>query len=256
MPYRRAVVVLALVGSLIGPVAGPARAGVILNTLQGFARDEPGWSGKVDAAFSASGGNTERVDLAAGGRAQWLGDSDRWQLIAAGEYEESGGDESARSLVVHLRQNHRLARALHTVAFAQRQHDPFQRLQSRWLLGAGLQWDLANDPRGRLAIGATPMLEVERLQGEVGHQALGRLSTFLVIERTVSEGVRLDGAGFLQPAWADFHDFRASASLTLVVAVTGALDLRVGYGVEHDDAPPPGVAPGDWSTTVGFSLRL
>lgn len=252
-PYA---VATALVAISLVLAAAPSRAGVILNTLQGFARDEPGWSGKLDATFSASGGNTERVDLAAGGRAQWLGLRDRWQLIAAGEYEESGGRESARSLVVHLRQNHRLASGLHTVAFAQRQHDPFQRLQSRWLLGGGLQWDVYNDSRGRLALGATPMLEVERLQDEDDHRATGRLSTFLVIERKVSEGVRLDGVGFFQPAWADFHDYRASATLALVMAITGALDLRVGYGIEHDDAPPQDVEPTDWSTSLGLSLRL
>lgn len=237
-------------------LATTAQAGVILNTLQGFEWDEPGWSGGLGAAFSASGGNTESLELEGGGRVQWRNDRDRWQLLAAGSYEESGGAETERSLVFHLRQNHRLADRLHTVVFAQRQHNPFQRLQSRWLLGAGLRWDLHDEGRDQVAVGATPMLEIERLEDEDDHHTTVRVSTFLLLARTLSEGVRLDGVGFYQPAWDDPLDFRASASLALSVEVAGALDLRAGYGVEHDDAPPAGVAATDWQSSLGFSVEF
>lgn len=237
-------------------LASPAHAGVILNTLQGFDWTEPGWSGEVGTAFSASGGNTERVHLEGGGRVQWRNHRDRWQLLAVGAYEESGGVETERSVVVHLRQNHRLVDRLHTVVFAQRQHNPFQRLQSRWLLGAGLRWDLLDDQRDQIAIGATPMLEVERLEAEDDHHSLVRLSTFLLLARTLSEGVKLDGVAFYQPAWDHPADFRASASLALTVKIGGALDLRVGYGVEHDDAPPVGVEPTDWNSSLGFAVTF
>jgi len=243
--------VLAL--ALTAPVA---RASIILNTLQGYDWTEPGWSGGLDTAFSASGGNTEKVLLEGGGRIQWLGDRDRWRLQVSGSYEESQGIETARSIVAHLRQNHRLGERLATVAFAQRQHNPFQRLKSRWLLGAGLRYDVIVDEDGRLAVGATPMLEIERLEGESGHRSLGRLSTFVLVSHSLREGLRLDGVGFFQPAFADLADFRASANLALVVKVTAAVDLRVGASVEHDDSPPAGVEPTDWDTTVGFSVRF
>ncbi|MFT5233893.1 MAG: hypothetical protein ACI9UQ_001935, partial [Candidatus Krumholzibacteriia bacterium] len=54
-------------------------AGAILNTLQGYDVDEPGWSGGLDGLFSGSGGNTDRIFFSLGGRTQWRGERNRYR---------------------------------------------------------------------------------------------------------------------------------------------------------------------------------
>jgi len=237
-------------------IAVPAFAGVILNTLDGVGDDATGWSGGLDGSFSASGGNTDRVTLSGGGRAVWSGERDVWRLQGKMEYQETSSVESARSVVGHLRQNHHLVGRLHTVTFAQIQHNPFQRLQSRWLFGAGGRIDVLDDDLGSLSLGATHMMEIERIEDEDGRDTDQRLSAFLFASRRLSPTVNLSAVGFIQPLWSDFSDRRAMGNLSMDVSLTGSLVLRVGGSVEYDSSPPTGVDSTDWKTSTGLGVRF
>ena len=252
-PFARPAVWLAiLLTTLLAVAPRPAGAEVILNTLRGYGDRQPGWSGNVDGLFSASGGNTERLLIALGGKVQWHGERTRWRLQGSLGYEEVGGVEASRDIVSHLRHNYDLSPTWATVAFTQVQHNPFQRLRSRWLLGAGLRCDVYDDDRGQVAIGATPMLERERIQDEGEGILRGRLSTFVHVSRRLSEATRLDATGFWQPLFSDLGNLRAVGNLVVTVDLTGALDLKIGVAVEHNARPAAGVEPTDWSTYVGL----
>ncbi len=248
---RLLALILAL--TLLPPALGAADA-AILNTLQGFDDDAPGWSGGAEASFDRSGGNTDELALVVAARAQRLGARDRWRLQAALGQREVDGRETARARLVHLRHNHRLAGPLHSLAFVQLQNNRFQRLDWRWLWGAGLRWDLRADARGVVSLGAAHMLETEHVADTAGDRTSHRLSAFLHVGRPLRDGVRLDAAAFYQPRWSDFGDRRAMGRATLTVALTRTLSLKVGWSLEHDSRPPAGVARDDWGTSTGLSL--
>ncbi len=234
----------------------PAFAGTILNTLQGYDDDEIGWSGGVDGLFSGSGGNTERILASAGARLQWRGGADRVRLQASAEYEESGREVTARNLVVHLRHNREFGDRWSTVGFVQRQSNPFQRLTSRWLLGAGLRCDLLDDDRGNVSLGATPMLEIERLTGQTGHDTRARMSVFVHAERDLAERVRLDMTGFWQPLFDDLDDWRAVGNVGLTVDMTGSVEVMTGFSVEDNARAPEGVKRTDWNSYAGVGVSF
>lgn len=235
-------------------LAQSATAGVILNTLQGYSEQEAGWSGRLDGLFAGSGGNTDRISLEAGGRVQYLGERHRWRLQLNGGYQESDGVETARNIVAHLRHNQTLTGRWSLVSFVQIQHNPFQRLRSRWLLGTGPRLDLVRDDKGVIGLGAVPMLESERLENEEGHLARGRLSVFLHLARSLSASTRLDAVVFWQPLFSDLSAARTVGNLTVAVNVTGAVELKVGAAVEDNARPPSGVERTDWSTFTGLGV--
>ena len=230
-----------------------AEAGVILNTLDGFENREPGWSGQVEGLFSGAGGNTERVLFSAGGQVQRRGEVDTWRLQATASYEESDNAVTARDMVVHLRQNHDLGPDWASILFAQVQYNPFQRLESRWLLGIGARRDLYRGENGHISAGVTPMLEIERIEGAEAHTSRGRLSVFLILVQNLGEHARMDMHGFWQPLMNDFDAWRTTANVALVVEVTGWLDFKTGVAVEDDARPPAGVKRTDWSTYAGLT---
>ena len=255
MPQLRTTVhALLMLGVLAAAL--PVHSGTILNTLQAGDDGGPGWSGALDGLYSGSGGNTERIIFSAGGRVQWRGDADRLRLQVSGGYEESAEQVTARNMVAHLRHNHDLDADWATILLVQVQANPFQRLKSRWLAGAGLRRDLVDDEAGLVAVGATPMLEVERLDGETGHTARGRLSMFLHLTRELNDSARLDAVGFWQPLFSDFANVRSVGNLALVVKVTGSVDLKVGLAVEDNSRPPAGVKRTDWGTFAGFGVEF
>lgn len=104
---------LVAVAIFVAAMSPLARAGAILNTLEGYQEEAEGWTGGVDGLFSGSGGNTESIQLEVGSRLQWLGERDR------------------------------------------------------------LRRDLSDDDRGSVRLGATPMLEIERLDDAGGTTARG-----------------------------------------------------------------------------------
>lgn len=243
--------------ALLAALAAPAAAGVILDTLAGSGPAEPGWSGALEGGFEATGGNTELWTLNAGGRVLHRGGRDLWRLQGQIERTETDGVESSRAVVGHLRHNHALAgSALHSIGFVQIQHNPFQRLESRWLTGAGLRWDLRADDDGRLSLGATHMVEVERIEGVDGSDTDHRLSAFLHVGRRLSPTAKLTGVVFVQPLWRDFSDRRAMGKLTLEVSLTESLTLQVGGNVEYDARPPAGVETTDWRTVTGLGMSF
>ncbi len=247
----RTVVVIALLLAAV-----PACAGVILNTLGDADPEGTGWSGGLDGSFSAAGGNTDRITLGTGGRVIWNREASVWRLQGDAEYQETNAVESARSVVGHLRHNHGLAGSVHSIAFVQLQHNPFQRLQSRWLTGLGARWDVLDDEHGSLSVGATHMVEIERIEDEPDSDTDQRLSAFLHVSRKLTEATSVSGVGFIQPLWSDFADRRAMGNISLNVALTDALVLRVGGAVEYDSAPPEGVETTDWKTTTGLGVRF
>lgn len=230
------------------------QAGAILNTLDGFDDSARGWNGGLKGLFSGSGGNTESIQFGVGGRVQHRSEHDRIRLQTSMAYKENDGKETERNVVVHLRHNHDLSPDWATVLFGQIQHNPFQRLQRRWLLGAGLRHDLYDDDRGQVRVGATPMLEIEILENTDGPVTRGRMSVFAHVARRLSDNTRLNLVGFWQPLFSDLADARAVGNATVTVEVTGNVDLKVGASVEHDARPPAGVERTDWETFVGLEL--
>ncbi len=234
----------------------PVQSSVILNTLEGTETTEPGWSGRLDGLLSGSGGNTESFLVETGGRVQWQGERNRFRLQVTGGYQESDNIETARNEVVHLRHNRELSGPWSTVSFLQVQHNPFQRLDSRWLAGVGPRYDITRDDNGVLALGAIPMLEVERRKGEEGHVSRGRLSVFLHVARRLSSNTKLEAVAFWQPLFSDVSASRTVGNLTLSVEVSGEVDLKVGVAIEDNARPPVGVERTDWSTFTGLGMSF
>lgn len=251
---RRASAAILSVLVILGPAA-PAGA-VILNSLRGFDRDQTGWSGSAEGSYGASGGNTDESAFEGQGHVQWRGSDHTFRLIAGAARTTSGGVETVKSLLGHLRHNYRLGGRWATVAFLQAQQNPFQRLDGRYLAGIGGRYDLVDDEETLWSLGATHMWESERIQGEEGRANVQRLSAFTSLEAKLGDGVTLDLLTFYQPRWRDFGDWRLFGQVRLEVELGGALSLFTGYQIEHDERPPAGVERTDWNTRTGFKVRF
>jgi putative salt-induced outer membrane protein YdiY len=239
--------------ALLRPVDVSAQ---IVNTLRGFDADRTGWAGEVGGSFSRSGGNTDVLTLSAGGGVQWQGERNRWRLLGDVTLSESDGERDEESTLGHLRHNFRLAPRVATLAFVQIQENPFQRLKSRFLAGAGLRFDLLRREDLVAAAGAAPMVEVERIEERSGSDTDLRLSTFLSIEGRLDERTSVDLTSFVQPLAEDFADLRATVEASLRLAVTARLSVVASLNLTHDTEPPDDVEKTDWKTRNGLTWKL
>ena len=236
---------------ILTPLAADA---VIVNSLRGFSETEPGWSGGLGGALGGSGGNTEQSTLSADARLQWRGSADVWRLMGTAKRTSSGGTETARSVLGHLRHNHTLGGGWHTLAFVQLQENPFQRLNSRFLAGLGARLDIRREGAVHVSLGAADMIERERIDGQAGGDPYQRLSMFVSTVFSLREGVQIDALAFYQPKWSDMGDWRTYVNIALDVTLTGNVSLFTGLDLERDSSPPADVEATDWEMSTGLRI--
>lgn len=234
----------------------PVRGAIILNTLDDGRPRDPGLSGGINGMFSGEGGNTEEINFELGSYLQWDGEGQRLRFHLNGEYTETAGVETEREVVAHLRHIKRLGGPWSSVIFGQIQHNPFQHLKRRWLLGVGPRLDLIRDDHGLVAVGATPMLEIELVDDADDPLTRGRMSVFLQLIRRLSENTRLNGTVFYQPLFSDVSAARAAGTLALGIDLSGSLEMQTGVEVEYNAEPPEGVEKTDWSTFLGLGYKF
>ena len=242
-----------LVLATLAPTPASAQ---IVNTLRGFGPDEPGWSGQVQAGFSRSGGNTDLLSLAAGGRLQHQGDRQRWRLLGDVSREESSGERTDESTLGHLRHNFELWPRIHTLAFTQASRQPFQRLESRFLFGAGARFDILRHEDLRGSLGLAHMVEIEKVDESPSSDTDQRLSSFLSLMGRVSGNTTADVIVFAQPRWSDFGDLRATVQASLTIEIVDRLALVIAANVMHDTEPPDRVEDTDWRTRTSVAWKL
>ncbi len=236
-------------------VTAPRKAHAqILDTLRGFQTNEMGWSGSAELRFSVAGGNTDVSALMGAARSQWQGDDHRWRAIAVGTRVTAGGEEIAESTQLHVRHNAHLKGRAYSLAFTQHQHNPFQRLRSRFLLGAGIRIDLIRGEKLGMSLGASHMTEIERIQDESGSDTDQRMSSFVMVTGQLNEHVGVDITGFVQPLWREFGDMRAILNAGLRASLGSGFSLNLVHTLAHDSSPPAGVETTDWRVQSGVSV--
>lgn len=247
--------ILPLIGYVAFCWADPARAQIV-NTLEGYDPDARGFSSVTTGSIEATGGNTETFDAMVDAKGQWAGERHRVRVLFGYEYESASGDREAENTFAHLRHNWRIDGGLHSLAFAQWQRNPFQRLRSRTLFGAGARLDLVERDAVRLALGAAHMVEIERLRGQDDPRTVHRLSSFLDAAWSIGEGHELGLNVFFQPKWSDFGDVRGNGTITLESKLAGGLSLVTAANVEYDSEPPTDVETTDWEIRSGLRYRF
>ncbi len=248
-PFLTLVFFLFLV---MAAVTSPCQAGIV-NTLRISSSDQAGWSGGLSGSHSAQGGNSRVTKLSFSSLVQYRHGDDLLRLMGSGKRSSTEGVESGRAFMGHLRHNRRLGGPWSTLAFVQWQENPFQRLESRRLLGLGGRCDLLAREALDLALGGAFMWEREQIEDGPGATTGRRLSLFFSLVYRVTPRVSVDALAFFQPAVSDFADHRIFAQGDLKVEITGALSLFTGVQVEEDSRPADGVSRTDWETSTGFS---
>ncbi|MDP6460761.1 MAG: DUF481 domain-containing protein [Gemmatimonadota bacterium] len=244
----------ALAVTLCGLVVLPVRA-EILDTVSGGAPVDSGYAAQVEGRLGATGGNSDLTDLSLSGTVTWREGRDAVRMMAAADFAVSGGETVRNASMGHLRHNRDFADRFASVLFAQIQRDPMQSLTVRFLLGAGVRFDVLREDRRTLSVGLTPMLETDRIE-DGGQDTIVRVSSFCRAEVPLGERATLDGTVFLQPGAADPGDARGMLSASVRSPLSERLSLVLRLKMAWDSEPPPDVESTDWNLRAGFAFRM
>lgn len=185
--------------------------------------------------------------------------------VAQGAFAEENGTTSEKNAFSHVRWVRRVAPRTKLEAFVQWEHDELQRLDARWLVGAGTRFALLEKQHRELFLGTAYMYEGEEIaEPEEGSPEAGRapggddtrahrLTSYLTAKLAgPSRNLLLLDTLYVQPNLEDPGDFRLLNETHLEVALTDRLALDLALVVRYDSEPPAGVEQTDLSLTNRF----
>jgi putative salt-induced outer membrane protein YdiY len=250
-------VVVAAFPVLLG-YAARAQAIVNMESLH-LQAPKPGFNGFVELDASGATGNTNKTDLALGGRLEWNRERHTTFLVGNVNYGRASGTTNTDNSFLHLRHIYQSTDLLAWEGFGQLQRDRFARLSLRRLVGGGARFTLTQrtaDSAEFLGTGA--FYEWEDLTAKSGttdetrtHKWRGNL--YWVVKRRFHEGVHGVNSLYYQPNLRQLHDYRALDAAELKVDLTEVVALKIRLSVAYDSEPPQTVKQTDVTYYTGLS---
>ncbi len=157
--------------------------------------------------------------------------------------------------MIHFRFNRKINDLIRIEAFQQIQEDAVNRIEYRYLSGAGVRLKLLDHQNLKTYTGVLPMLELEQADGpSFVFQRDWRLSNYLSFSLFLNEGATLYSTTYYQPDINQIADFRVfnENQMSVELGKRSSFDLTTRYSW---DSAPPTEAPNRFvSIAGGFSI--
>lgn len=216
------------------------------------------WSGFADAALSLSRGNSETTNFVLGASATRATEKDKFNIYASSLWARNqvAGLAQTTASAIHggLRYDYNLSKRTSIFGFTDFDHDRFQQLDLRNVIGGGLDYQLVKSERTQFDVFAGADLNQEffstftRRSAEalIGQQLDHKLSgAFSVHERFA-----------FTPNLSDIGEYRMVFDLGTVTKVSKAFSWQMTLTDRYLSNPPFGLKANDLLLTTGVRLTF
>lgn len=247
----------------IGATGGEARAQIV-NVQGALARApaEDGVTGQVELKLNWREGNNPLFDIGGGAtllvrRGRVLG-----LVLARGEYGISRGLTLIRKIFEHARVRVELDERWRWEVFAQHEYDQFRRLALRALAGTGPALQIVDTKPVAVLVGASYMLEHERLDGRAMAADAGRrtrahrASLYVTGRESIGPGVTIIETIYAQPRLDEPDDLRVLGEFAVLAKLSERVTLKNSLTIAYDATPPDGVQGYDTALEVAVQLAF
>ena len=225
--------------------------------------DTLGWSGAIDAGFSAVQNKDLLLNASFRPRVQYK-TTKHYYLFLTDWYYSKGADRVyANSGMAHFRYAFRLQKKNSTrkspwkwESYAQVQYNQLLDQRLRALIGTGIRVKALDKGGYRIFAGSSTFFEYEDIQSsDVLHKDY-RFSNYLSWFFNPGSFYSFAAATYYQPLWKDFSDFRIMGQYALNFSVFKRVDLRFEFTTFYDSRPPENVRNWVFNSTFGIRVRL
>ncbi len=141
----------------------------------------------------------------------------------------------------HLRYNRVVSKKFRWEAFTQSQYNGVQKIDWRFLVGAGPRFTLYSTDSISISFGSLPMFEFENPKGDFPNESTARLSSYLSFKIILSKYANVSSTTYYQPRFDLFSDYRISNESTFAISISEKLSLKITYNLVYDADPVLGV---------------
>ena len=224
--------------------------------------NSPGISGKIEAGLDTKRGNTVKDFYKTSAKVAYDNNSSFVSWIeVSGEYGKANGVEDTNKIFIHARHIHKLTKnILRAEFFVQSQEDRFKAIKQRRLAGAGLRFNLFENPiggKGYFGIGGFYEY-IKYLDTTLDPtEDNARLNTYFAYTIKFAEDSTLAYTLYYQPKFNEFSDHVISNKLELKLHIYLQLFLKFTVSYDVDSVPPNDIESDyDFSQSTTFVLNF
>lgn len=207
------------------------------------------WSGKAELGGSFATGNSDNQSANAAAEVKYVRNQWNHELGFSGNYGSSEGQTTAQRWEVRGQSSYDFTPKAYWFGTGRYDDDRFSAFDYQGSLSTGLGYRFINTENTRFWVQGGPGYRVSRenetgdtIDGVIFHGDLG-------FEQQLTENTRIVER-FLIESGSD--NTYLQNNLGLVVMMSGALGLRIGYEVRYNTDVAPGIKKTDTLTTIGL----
>lgn len=226
--------------------------------------DTAGWSGAIDAGFSAMQNKDLLLNASFRPRVQYKNKLHYYLFLTDWFYSRGGTNKIyANSGMMHFRYAYRLNKKGSAKkspwkweSYAQIQYNQLLDQRMRALLGTGIRVKALDKNGYRIFAGTSTFFEYEDIisSGQINRDF--RWSNYISWFFNPKSNFSFTGVTYYQPLWGKMHDFRIMGQYTLNFQVYKRTDFRLEFNNSYDSNPPANVRKWIFQTTFGVRVRL
>ena len=206
-------------------------------------------------AYLSATGNTDVTSLTLNERLEWTRPHFLWTQSAKGVSATNDGEESANLLVIGLRGDWKPRGRLSVYGLVNYDRNRFANVGGRFEEGVGLGYALIDRPRHRLTTElGSQLVQQENLEKVSDSFLAGRAAE--VYRYTFKESSYLEERLEYLPNLETSEDYRMNGEASLVAPLSRHLAIKLGYLVQFDNLPEPGVKKTDRFFTSGLQVSF
>jgi hypothetical protein len=216
--------------------------------------DTSGWSGAVDASFSAMKNTDLLTNFSLRPRVQYKTSKHYYFLISDLNYSKGASKVYSNMGMAHFRYAYRINGPWKWESYAQIQYNQLLDQQMRSLVGSGLRWKFYDNKKSKYFVGSSVFYEYEQIRTTALINQEYRMSNYISWYVDPKTSFYFTAATYYQPLLKDFKDYRFLGQYSLNFKMTKKIDARFEWTSFFDSKPALNVV--NWTFSSSFGIRL
>jgi len=237
-------------------ITNKTSAQIVNMESQRYHTDTTGWSGSLGGDFALTNYGQKVFAVNANAHVQYQSAKSLYLLL--GSYGFLKGDQ--QSFIdygfLHFRYNYKLGKVVRLEAFTQVQQNAVTKIQSRFLIGAGLRFKIWHSQKFHLYFGSLPMYEIEKETDRPQAIHDWRSSNYLSFTFLPNKQTEFTSTTYYQPVLFNISDYRLLNQTLFKIKAGKKLSLVLNWNYQYDASPAAGVPTDTYNFSTGIQLDL
>lgn len=219
------------------------------------------WSGSVDAGFSTTRGNSDTTTFAVGMQGARTTQTDRLSVYAASLFAKNKDKTTGQTVTTAkairggIRYDFNLSERLFAFALADLDHDKFQQLDLRVVLGGGLGFHAKKTERTRFDLFSGGALNQEYFSTGLSRKS-GEALVGEELAHSLSKSTSLTERLVFYPNLSEPGVYRATFDASAVTRLSRLLSWQITLSDRYVSNPMPGIRKNDILMNTGIRLTF